>query len=99
MSFRITWYSEAKSTITQNMDYLVKEWNNKVLYPFLNEVEVALEKIKVNPQSYPLEKSTTNIHKFKINKRIVLYYRILNIKTIELVTFWNTYRNPNDLKL
>lgn len=98
MNYKIIWLEEAELTVTQNMDYLAQEWGNKVLFKFLSEVENALKKIKQNPQSYPLRKSTNNIRKYKINKRIVLYYKVVDDNTIELVTFWNTNRNPDDLK-
>ena len=98
MSYEVIWSPEAKLTITQNMNYLAQEWDNKVLYQFLSQVEIALQKIKQNPRSYPLHKTTNNIRTYKINKRIVLYYKIINDSRIELITFWNTYRNPKDLK-
>ena len=99
MSIALIWSPEAKSTLTQNMGYLAEEWDDQVLRQFLNQVETALQKIQQYPQSYPLYKATPNIRMFKINKRIVLYYKIVSDIRIELITFWNTYRNPDDLKI
>ena len=98
MSYVVQWSRQAELTVAQNMDYIAKEWNNKVLSQFLSDVELALQKIRQNPLSYPLQKSTSNVRKYKINKRIDLYYAILNEGTIEILTFWNTSRNPDDLK-
>jgi hypothetical protein len=82
-----------------NMDYLAREWDNKVLYKFLDDIEKVLQKIKQNPNSYPLHKSSENVRKYKINRRIILYYKVVNDETIEPITFWNTYRNPENLKI
>lgn len=36
MSYKIVWSEEAKLTVQQNMDYLAREWDNKVLNEFLS---------------------------------------------------------------
>jgi len=99
MNYNIIWLEEAELTVAKSIDYIVQKWGNEVLHEFLCDVEVALQKIKQNPFSYPLHKSTSNVRKYKINKRIILYYKIIGETTIELLTFWNTYQNPENLKL
>jgi len=99
MSYEILWSHRAELTIAQNMDYIAHEWNEKVLKSFFLDTEKVIQKIKLNPFIYPLCDSEINVRKAIINKRIVLYYQIIDNKTIELLTFWNTYRNPKDLKL
>ncbi len=78
MSYKLIWRPQAKLTLTQNMDYLVKEWDNKVLFQFMEQVESALKKIKQNPHSYPLHRFSDDIRRFKVNKRVELYYRLIN---------------------
>jgi len=99
MSYKIIWSQEAKYAIIKNIDYLSKEWSNQVLNQFLAQVETALEKIAQNPQAYPPHKTATGVRFYKINKRIILYYRIKDNSEIGLITFWNTYQNPENLKL
>lgn len=64
---------------------------------FLDRVEVALDQIVQNPEFYPIHHPTDRVHRCVIHKRIVLYYR-LNNKQIDLLTFWNTYQNPDEIK-
>jgi len=99
MSYSINWTIEAQETFDQNIVYLEQEWNNKVLNKFLDRVNNVLQKIKINPFLYPLDELSESARKCVINKRIVLYYRVFNDSTIDLVTFWNTYQNPDNLKL
>jgi hypothetical protein len=65
---------------------------------FLDRVDDVIQKIKQNPFLFPLYEYQNNIRKAIINKSIILYYRIVDDTTIELLTFWNTNRNPKDLR-
>ena len=98
MRYKIIVRPEAELTFNQNLDYLALEWNNKVMNQFLDRVDEIIQKIKENPFSFPLYGYENNVRKAIINKRMILYYRIIDDTKIELLTFWNTYRNPKDLK-
>ena len=99
MNRRLNWTSESEKTFNQNLEYLAKEWDNVVLNEFLDRVEAVLEKIKFNPRLYPQHKAESSIHKCVIHERIVLYYKIVDEEVIDLLTFWNTYQNPDRLKM
>lgn len=98
MRLRINWTSESERTFQQNIDYLGKEWDYGVLMNFLDRVEEVLEHIRTNPQLFPLERPNENVHRCVIHERIVLYYRIVDDETIDLLTFWNTSQDPDKLK-
>ena len=97
MSFRIKTTREAESTFNQNLDYLEKEWNNEVMIEFLNRVDQVVETINENPFLFPLVGYENDVRKATINKRITLYYRIIDEVTIELLSFWNNYRDPTKM--
>lgn len=99
MNLRINWTSESKKTFNQNLEYLSKEWNNVVMNGFLDRVEEVLGKIKSNPKLYPLHRPSENIHKCVIHERIILYDKVVDEEVIDLLTFWNTYQDPNKLKV
>ena len=100
MSLRINWTSESEKTFSQNLEYLSKEWNNVVINHFLDRVEEVLEKIKSSPRLYPQYRSADNIYKCVVHERIILYYKLKEEEgVIDLLTFWNTYQDPNKLKL
>jgi len=99
MSYTLRWTSESAKSLNQNLDYLADEWDNQVINSFLDRIEEVLETIKSNPKLYPLHRAKDNVHKCVVNKRIILYYKIVNEQHIDLLTFWNTYQNPDKLKI
>lgn len=99
MSVRINWTSESEYTFNQNLDYLSKDWDVPVLNSFLDRVEEAIEHISSNPRLYPVHRPTENVRRCVIHERIVLYYRIVDNETIDLLTFWNTAQDPSKLKV
>ena len=98
MSFEILTTPESELTFYQNLDYLAKEWQDKVTSQFIDRVDNVIQKIRLNPLLFPLHGYEDNVRKAIINKRIILYYRIIDDAKIELLTFWNTSRDPKDFK-
>ena len=99
MIVRINWTTESETTFNQNLDYLSKKWDVAVLNRFLDRVEEALERIQANPKLYPSHRPEDNVHRCVIHERIILYYRIVDDETIDLLTFWNTAQHPDKLKV
>jgi len=97
MSYSINWASRSELTFNQNIEYLEQEWNNAVLNQFLDKVAAVLERISVNPFLYPLHQPSLNVRRCIVNGRIILYYRIIDEATIDILLFWNTYQNPDKL--
>ena len=95
----INWTPEAERTFLQNLEYLTYRWSNSVITDFLNKVDDSLQVIASNPKAFPPYKSTPDIHKCVITSQITVYYRIVDEDTIDLLTFWNNYQNPDKLKL
>jgi len=98
MSYQIITTAESELTFYQNLDYLAKEWDDKVTDHFIDRVDNVIQKIKQNPFLFPLHGYQNNVRKAIIHKRIILYYRIIDDALIELLVFWNTARDPKDLK-
>ncbi|MEF9987433.1 MAG: hypothetical protein RR735_09985, partial [Bacteroidales bacterium] len=40
-----------------------------------------------------------DVFQVPVTKQITLYYKVLKDNEIELLRFWNTYQNPEKLKL
>lgn len=98
MSLRVFWTKESEFTFNDNIDYLTKEWNSTAINNFLDRVDEVVENISKHPKLYPLHRKKTNIYKCVVNDHITLYYRIINKDRIDLITFWNTHQNPENLK-
>lgn len=99
MSRILRWTPESKKTFNQNLEYLSVEWDNQVINNFLERVEEVLEQIRSNPKLYQLYRPKDKIYKCVVHKRIVLYYRIVDSKHVDLLTFWSTYQDPDKLKV
>jgi plasmid stabilization system protein ParE len=95
----VNWTEEAKSTFNSNLNYLHAEWNAKVVSDFLDRVDYVVELIQTNPNSFLLVNSEKNVRRCVVTKQISLYFKIVSKDQIDLITFWNTYQNPEKLKL
>lgn len=71
MSYKVRWTLESKDTFNQNLQYLSKEWDHQVIGNFLDRVEEVLEKIRKNPELYPVHRVKDKVHKCVVNKRII----------------------------
>ena len=99
MSYSINWTLRGELTFHENIEYLEQEWNNAVINQFLERVGVVIDKIRMNPFLYPQHKPSQNIRRCIINGRIILYYRIIDPETIDILLFWNTSQNPDKLDI
>jgi hypothetical protein len=86
-------------TFDKNLEYLAEEWNNPVINNFLDRVEELLEKIRSNHELYSIHHPVDKVYKCVVHKRLILYYKIVDVSRIDLLTFWNTYQDPDKLKV
>lgn len=93
----IIWSPQSKKDYWQNIDYLEAEWTFQDVINFIKKVDYTLQMLLKNN----IEFTTTNYkntNKVVVTKQITLYYRI-NSNTIELLRFWNTYQDLENIKL
>lgn len=69
---KIVWSDEAVTDYHRNIDYLVKEWSEKVAIEFIEDVDAVIELIKNHPKLYPLT-DYLEIRKAVIRKQITLF--------------------------
>ncbi len=93
----IIWSDDARLDYDENIEYLLKEWSEKSASTFIEEVESVLELLKINPKLYPMT-DYQSIRRAVIRKQITLFYQEKS-SSIYLVRFWNTYKDPQSLKL
>lgn len=98
MSYSIKWSPRAVNDISNQLDFIEKKWNRDVVNNFLDRIEEVLEVIADNPELYPKIHKKKNIYRCVVNSHLVLYYRFSG-EQIELVTFWNTSQNPENLAI
>jgi plasmid stabilization system protein ParE len=97
VKYHLSWTEEAIKTLNQNTEYLSSDWGNQVVNDFLDRVDEVLELVSLNPTVFPVHSVDNTVRRCIVNKRIILYFKIVDDKRIDLLTFWNTYRDPNQL--
>ncbi|MFM7488113.1 MAG: type II toxin-antitoxin system RelE/ParE family toxin [Cytophagales bacterium] len=97
MSYQLNWTEESIKTFNQNTEYLASDWGNQVVNDFLDRVDEVLELVSLNPSVFPVHNAASKVHRCIVNRRIILYFKIVDNGRVDLLTFWNTYRDPNQL--
>jgi len=99
MIYTIIWTPRAQLTFNANIEYLNNEWDQAVMNDFLDRVREIISTIQSTPLLFPIYKSQKSVRRCVVTEQITLYYRVVNESTIDLITFWNVYKNPKRLKL
>jgi len=99
MSYALKITKGATDSLAQNLDYLEKEWGVKVTIDFIDAVQEAYNTIRERLYLYPRYSSSKKIRRCIVHKRIVMFYRISSRTKISIPLFWNTYQNPDRLRL
>ncbi len=99
MSFEVNWTDEAKYSFNENIEYLEDEWDLQTINSFFDRVDEVQESISQNPNLYPVYRKSDQTHKCVLNRHISLFYRVVSSTQIDFITFWNTHKNPKDLRV
>jgi plasmid stabilization system protein ParE len=94
---KIIWTPKAQESFNLNIDFLLENWGVKVTTDFMDRVDEVVGQIKFNPNSYPIMHN--DIHRCVVVKQISLYYRVVSTQQIDLLVFWNNFKDPETLKL
>lgn len=95
---QIIWTTIARNDYWKNIEYLESEWTLQDVYNFMDKTDNLIQLLmKQNlifkPSNYK------DVFQVPVTKQITLYYKVLEDNEIELLRFWNTYQNPEKLKL
>jgi len=99
MSYAVNWTEESEITFNGNIEYLSKSWDLQSINNFLDRIDEVIENIKSNPYLYPVYRKSDEVHKCVVNRHITVYYKIVDDSNVDLITFWNTHKNANDLNV
>ena len=95
--FEILWTDLALEELSETVEYLKREFSQKEIDNFGDEIERICSIISQNPNIFP------NSDRLKTRKAVILkfntlYYRIMNDK-IEIVSFFLNRQSPDKMKL
>lgn len=93
----IIWTNSAIEDYSNNIDYLEKEWTEKVIEDFIEKADniiekIALENLRFKPTDYE------NIFQVPVVKQVSLFYKLDDFN-VELLPFWNNYQDPKNFSL
>ncbi len=95
---RIRWNYLAKEDFYNTIDFLLEHWSEKEAQDFIDEVYAIfniLEKGNVDFQQTDIP----GVRRCVLRKQITLSYKTTDKDTIELLRFWNSYQDDQNLKL
>ena len=92
--FEINWEPLSEITFAEEMDFILRKWNQFEVDEFTYLVSENLERLTESPE-IGIYKSENNCYSLVISKQTTLYYKIIEEKSqIDLVLFWNNSQNP-----
>lgn len=87
----------AKIKLEKLLEYLEKEWSDKIKNEFIKKLDYSIKTIQTNPEIFPKTAFVKGLHKCVVSKQNTIYYRIKN-STIEIVTIFDTRQDPQKLQ-
>jgi plasmid stabilization system protein ParE len=96
MSKKIVWSPLSENDFSSILDYLNKNWGQKVVFQFIDLVENFLEQISINPQQFPLILKKKKIRKCVMTKHNTIFYRVGKTQ-IEILRIYDTRQDPDNL--
>jgi plasmid stabilization system protein ParE len=94
---KVKWSLRSENDFIFILDYLQSKWSSKVALEFIDRVEKMIGLIQENPELFPASNAKKNVRKCVLRKQVSLYFRIHN-EQIELITFFDSRRNPKSKK-
>ena len=95
--YKVSQTNHAVSELNQAYKYLEDEFTTKELRKLSSEIEFVIDLISCNPFLFPLSEFK-GIRRAVILKHNTLYYRLKN-ERIEIVSFFNNRRDPENRKM
>ncbi|MFO8236178.1 MAG: type II toxin-antitoxin system RelE/ParE family toxin [Bacteroidales bacterium] len=95
---KIRWNKLAKEDYYHTIDYLLEEWSEKEAQQFIDDVSGIIHLLHTGNVDFQ-KTDYQNIRRCVVREQIILYYKILDKHTIELLRFWNTYQDDQNIEL
>ena len=89
---KIIWIKKAVKENQNNIDYLIENWEKKVLINYISAVERVIGYLKTNPSLGQYDE-LINCHKILIVKQIYMFYDIID-GDLYILSFWNNHKKP-----
>jgi plasmid stabilization system protein ParE len=99
MTYNIVWFPRAETSYLEILEYLDQNFGYQQVGKFDHQVEHILDTLARMPQMY-MYSNQYECHLCQISKITRLYYRVnQEQKEVELLLFWDSRQNPENLNL
>ena len=92
--YRILWTDRALSELEDTIDYLKRNWTERELEKFSQELDHTIELISKNPELFQVSTEKKTVRRAVISKFNNLYYREKN-DAIEILSLFSNRRDPD----
>jgi len=96
MPKQIIWSPLSEKDFENILDYLKRDWDNKVVEKFIDITDQLIYQISINPKQYPIINKSKRIRKCVITKHNTLFYRDRK-DYIEILRIFDTRQDPRKL--
>lgn len=97
-SMNVIWTPTAELSYAKELEKISKKWTITQIVDFMDLVDDFVDKLKSGIIEGKVSKKT-NLRSFVISKQTTLYFDYFeDIKTIEILLFWNNNDDPKLLK-
>jgi plasmid stabilization system protein ParE len=97
MPKQIIWSPLSEQDYLSILEYLEKNWDNKVVLKFIDITDELIQQISINPKQFPVIQKKKKIRKCVITKHNTLYYRERK-GYIDLLRIYDNRQDPKRLK-
>jgi len=98
MALRVSWDNEAENNLEAITEFILNNWNEKILVSLFKELNESIEQIQKFPESFAESNIKKEIRKCVVNKQISMYYSITKSE-IEIRALIDNRQDNNKLKL
>ena len=96
MPKHIIWSPLAEIDFASILEYLNKNWDQKVAANFIDLTENIIDHISINPRQYPIIFKKKRIRKCVLTKHNSLFYRDSRSK-VEILRIYDTRQDPDTI--
>ena len=97
MRRNVKWSECAKKSYENVIDYLIAEWNEKVINDFVNKTEICIDVLTRQPFIGRESEKRKGVRKVLITKHNLLIYKVSK-GGIYILDIFDTRQNPNKSK-
>jgi plasmid stabilization system protein ParE len=97
MPKQVIWSPQSENDFSNILEYLLQNWDTKVVIRFIDIVDELINQITFNPKQFPVIQKKKKIRKCVITKHNSLYYRERR-RYIDILRIYDNRQDPRKLK-